>query len=226
MPTETFLRLPEEKRNRFLDAAWEEFTAVPFSRASINQIIRRANIPRGSFYQYFADKTDLFHYLMEDVRDRMLETFHALLKEGRGDLFRVILLCYDRFQDRRDRLPFLNRCIHILQINPKIDLENMLLGRPEDYIRDEFLREIDVSALRRRDDAYVIRICSLAGMSLATSLAETLHCPRRAETCREGLIGMLEIIQRGCLREEGAIKRETEPTRETGEEADLPRGGI
>ena len=26
MCKETFLRLPEEKRNRFLEAAWEEFT--------------------------------------------------------------------------------------------------------------------------------------------------------------------------------------------------------
>ena len=56
MCTETFLRLPEEKRNRFLEAAWEEFTSVPFEEASINKIVRRAKIPRGSFYQYFSDK--------------------------------------------------------------------------------------------------------------------------------------------------------------------------
>ena len=30
MSTETFLRLPEEKRNRVLDAAWEEFTRVRY----------------------------------------------------------------------------------------------------------------------------------------------------------------------------------------------------
>lgn len=38
MCKETFLRLPEEKRNRFLEAAWEEFTRVKFADASINQI--------------------------------------------------------------------------------------------------------------------------------------------------------------------------------------------
>ena len=203
MCMETFLRLPEEKRSRFLDAAWEEFTAVPFNRASINQIIRRAGIPRGSFYQYFTDKTDLFTYLLESVRDQMLKTFHNLLKEERGDLFRVALIAYDRFQENRDHLPFLDRCISILQINPRIDLEIVPFGSPEDYI-GEFLREIDVSAMRRQDDAYVQRVCCLCGMSLVSNLMETLHHPERAEECREELIGILEVIQRGCLRTESA----------------------
>ena len=65
MCSETFLRLPEEKRTRFLDAAWEEFTKVPFTEASINKIVLRAKIPRGSFYQYFTDKKELFAYLID-----------------------------------------------------------------------------------------------------------------------------------------------------------------
>lgn len=68
MCTDTFLRLPEEKRNRFLQAAWEEFTTASFAEASINQIVRRARVPRGSFYQYFLDKWDLFSVLMGLLR--------------------------------------------------------------------------------------------------------------------------------------------------------------
>ena len=43
MCMETFRRLPEEKRTRFLEAAWEEFTRVSFAEASTNQIVRRAD---------------------------------------------------------------------------------------------------------------------------------------------------------------------------------------
>lgn len=53
MSSETFRRLPEEKRQRFLQAAWDEFTRVKFEDASINKIIQAAGVPRGSFYQYF-----------------------------------------------------------------------------------------------------------------------------------------------------------------------------
>ena len=34
MPTQTFFRLPEEKRERLTEAAWEEFMSVPFADAS------------------------------------------------------------------------------------------------------------------------------------------------------------------------------------------------
>ena len=53
MPTDTFFRLPEEKRTRILEGAWSEFTAVPYAEASINRIVQTSRIPRGSFYQYF-----------------------------------------------------------------------------------------------------------------------------------------------------------------------------
>ena len=79
MCMETFLRLPEEKRTRFLDAAWEEFTRVSFAEASTNQIVRRAGVPRGSFYQYFRDKEDLFHYLMTHARDHLVELYAHII---------------------------------------------------------------------------------------------------------------------------------------------------
>ena len=84
--------LPEEKRNRFLQAAWEEFTTASFAEASINQIVRRARVPRGSFYQYFLDKWDLFSDLMGLIRDHFEEEFRKLSIQSGGDLFRSPLL--------------------------------------------------------------------------------------------------------------------------------------
>ena len=66
MPSATFFNLPGEKRRRLLDAAWEEMTAVSFDKVSINRIIQNAGIPRGSFYQYFTDKLELFRFLLSD----------------------------------------------------------------------------------------------------------------------------------------------------------------
>lgn len=48
MPTERFYRLPEGKRQAIREAALKEFARVPFEKASINQIIRNADISRGS----------------------------------------------------------------------------------------------------------------------------------------------------------------------------------
>jgi TetR/AcrR family transcriptional regulator len=67
MPKDTFLNLPEEKQNKIFDAAVEEFSARRFSEASINQIVKNAGIARGSFYQYFADKEDLYLYMITEI---------------------------------------------------------------------------------------------------------------------------------------------------------------
>lgn len=73
MPTTTFFNLPPPKREKLLDAAIAEFARKPYGEVSINRIIQAAEIPRGSFYQYFADKTDLFRYVLRGY-DTLLET--------------------------------------------------------------------------------------------------------------------------------------------------------
>lgn len=65
MPKQTFLNLPAEKRLRFLDVAIQEFANHSFEVASISDIVRKVGIAKGSFYQYFEDKQDLFRYLVE-----------------------------------------------------------------------------------------------------------------------------------------------------------------
>lgn len=65
MPTETFLNLADEKRQAFIETALKEFADNNYDSASINKIIKELNIARGSVYQYFTDKLDLWLYLKE-----------------------------------------------------------------------------------------------------------------------------------------------------------------
>ena len=64
MPKETFFNLPPAKREKLVEAAVNEFARKSCAEASINRIIQAAEIPRGSFYQYFSGKTDLFQYVL------------------------------------------------------------------------------------------------------------------------------------------------------------------
>ncbi len=65
MPKETFFNLPEEKRQKIVDIAIEEFAENDYLNASVSNIVSRASIAKGSFYQYFDDKRDLYIYLFE-----------------------------------------------------------------------------------------------------------------------------------------------------------------
>ena len=71
MPTETWHRLPPARRDAVLVAAEAEFAAHGFSRGSLNVIAREAGVAKGSLFQYFDDKVDLFVHLCELAADRV-----------------------------------------------------------------------------------------------------------------------------------------------------------
>lgn len=62
MPKKTFERLDEDKKERVMRAAIEEFQACGFAKAKVEVIARNAGVAKGSIYQYFEDKKDLFLY--------------------------------------------------------------------------------------------------------------------------------------------------------------------
>lgn len=89
MPSERFLKLDAKKRERILRAACDEFARVPFEEASINRIIKSADISRGSFYTYFADKRDVMRCVFQRERERTVETFQRLVEEQEGDIWKA-----------------------------------------------------------------------------------------------------------------------------------------
>ncbi len=64
MPNQTFFNLPDEKREQILQVAIDEFADNDYDSVSISRIVARAGIAKGSFYQYFVDKDDLYGYLL------------------------------------------------------------------------------------------------------------------------------------------------------------------
>ena len=87
MPKETFYRLPDEKRERIMAAAEREFLENSFEEASINRIIKEAAIPRGSFYQYFEDKKDIFLYIVSTHKNEAFGFVESFIKDSDGDVF-------------------------------------------------------------------------------------------------------------------------------------------
>ncbi len=75
MPKQTFLNLPEEKRETIINAAVEEFAGYGFEAASINRIVANSGISKGSFYQYFEDKMDVFKHLMDVIAKEKTEYY-------------------------------------------------------------------------------------------------------------------------------------------------------
>lgn len=92
MPTERFLKLPEEKKEKILEALIREFCDEPLESVSINRIIRDAGISRGSFYTYFEDKQDALSYIGMELRRGNDESLKNCICLAEGDFFRALEL--------------------------------------------------------------------------------------------------------------------------------------
>ena len=66
MPKITFFNLNIEKKEKIKRAIINEFSKNTISKASISNIVEEAQIPRGSFYQYFEDKEDALKYIIDE----------------------------------------------------------------------------------------------------------------------------------------------------------------
>lgn len=84
MPKNTFFNLSGIKQNTVFDAAVREFSVHMFSEASINRIVKAAQIPRGSFYQYFEGKEDLFSYVIARIFSEIEEMIQIRGREGQA----------------------------------------------------------------------------------------------------------------------------------------------
>ncbi len=81
IPNATFFNLPVPKHEKILDAARNEFYEYGFDLSSIQRIIKASGIPRGSFYQYFDDKTDLYGAILQEIAQQKIKFLSPVLSE-------------------------------------------------------------------------------------------------------------------------------------------------
>lgn len=199
MPTDTFFRLPEEKRTRILEGAWSEFTAVPYAEASINRIVQTSRIPRGSFYQYFEDKNDLFLTLIDEIRDQFLDLFHDTLERSGGDLFSMPLALLDAMVAPSGCItPAFSRAFALLGLNVNMDVQQLFFERAAgELCPQKLLEHIDPALLRTQEDGFVDDVFTLLVGALACAIARTLKKPESFALERARLCGRVEIIKNG-----------------------------
>ena len=203
MPTETFMKLSEEKKNKILIAAKNEFTRVPFEQTSIKNIVEEAEIARGSFYQYFTSKEDLLQYMMKDDKEKLDNFIKAKLKETHGDVFEAYLEIYDfltkKMVEDKD-LAFYKRLIENAKV---VEDESAMLCIPKDlkgpFQKEEFLKLIDVSKLRIEDEEELHIIIQMLYLVTRKALANNFKYQSNKKA-REEYLKMIDYLKKGVLK--------------------------
>lgn len=81
MPYQTFFNLSEDKRELITHYAIEEFFEYGYEKGSISRIVANTGIAKGSFYQYFENKDDLYLYVLSVVSSKKIEYSSTIFKQ-------------------------------------------------------------------------------------------------------------------------------------------------
>jgi|TARA_B110000116_G_scaffold124276_1_gene107794 TetR/AcrR family transcriptional regulator len=82
--TNKFEQLPEEKQSRIVNASISEFAEKDYETASMNTVVNKAGISKGSLFNYFKTKSVLYDHIyqlalgevklyLRDVRDETID---------------------------------------------------------------------------------------------------------------------------------------------------------
>lgn len=206
MPTDRFYRLSDEKKRIIREAAIKEFARVPFEKASINKIIQNADISRGSFYTYFADKQDVVSFIFEDSHEQMREQCLQILQENNGDYFTMLRELFEYLADRSreaKEMVMMVRNVFTYQNSAAIfgfdHHNNWIRKHDEDSAIAEIFSHVDTSAwwLHDEDDWSALMLLGVA--TLVIALSQFYQNPDQIDLVRRRLDRKLHLLQCGVF---------------------------
>ena len=202
MPTNTFFNLPAEKKHKILKAANKEFARVPLEQASIKNIVEDAEIARGSFYQYFENKQDLFEYIMTSKTGDMEKNLIEMIEQENGNIINIFINIYDHLIEV-GRIRRNNKLFRQIFENIKTS-DNLMLTRKEEMnkklekiLQDLYSKNKDILNIKNEEEfKLVIEILSAI---TRRRIVASLKYKNSAEA-REDFLKEIEYIKRGILK--------------------------
>ncbi|HOI34856.1 MAG TPA: TetR/AcrR family transcriptional regulator [Mesotoga infera] len=205
IPKETFFNLPLEKRERIIEAAIDEFSRNDYREARINEIVRLSSIPKGSFYQYFEDKKDLFRYVIDLLYEKKMKVISAVMNSAmNASVFQTLRLMAEAAIEMAEENPRLSRIGDRLMADPALMREVFEDYRPSS---DGLMESLVKQGIERGDIApwvdpsLAARLITAFLLALGDAVRETASS-NLTEEARKKFYSMVDILENGMRRRE------------------------
>lgn len=146
----TFENLPDEKRRRVLSEATLEFAEHGYHQASVNRIVGRLGIAKGSLFKYFGNKQGLFEYLFGDAVAKFKKPLKEIRDMPAGSVFDRIEKSFLASCEFVDDHPHLYRIYLKMLFNENFPLRDRFLGEIR-RTHAKFLRRLVEDGIRAGD---------------------------------------------------------------------------
>ncbi len=197
MPKSTFYNLSEDKKQKIEEAIKEEFSKHSANKVSISNIIEKAGIPRGSFYQYFEDKDDALKYIINKFIEVENKEIEELLIKNEGDIFQTSVDIFEyilgKNSDKKERI----LCKNIIEElkNENTNMFEKFKAKDKFKIRKENLINVENIRLESEEDLkYILKILSTV---IRTEIINVMREKKTKEEAKKDLLKQIEILKRG-----------------------------
>lgn len=198
MPKETFFNLKEAKRDKIEKALINEFSRVSFEQASISNIVAEAEIPRGSFYQYFEDKEDAIKYVIEKFIRIEHKKMNQFLIDSNKDIFEAIFKFYNYMIESTENGSFRlikNIFQELRKNNISIFEAQNEIGSKEEV--NKFINTENLNIEQEEDLKYFMKILTTITRTVAS---EVINKKITREEGEKALRRQLEIVKNGMRK--------------------------
>ena len=138
----------QEKKQNLLAAAYALFTEKGVAKTSVDEIVRGANVAKGTFYLYFRDKGDVLRELIYKVSYRVLgEAYDYAVAHESGDFIEDVILLVDYIIEyfKRNKL-----ALRLLERNFSWPMVAQQLSARTDPLWRSLAQRLESSPLARR----------------------------------------------------------------------------
>lgn len=201
MPKNTYFNLSQDKKERIFNSGVLEFSYHEYGDASVNTIVRMANISKGSFYQYFADKSDFYWYIVMHIIVGHVGEYEDLLKKNKGDLFLTEEQLFNRMLDVFDDSKYKNLIKNVYK-STYMDVVQKLSSRGSVvYINMyDILMSFGFKGynIKSKDDFIVVfdMLRNITNNTIMTMITDNLS---KIET-KELYVKKLKVLEKGILK--------------------------
>lgn len=205
MIKKTFYNLPEEKRQRIIDAIMKEFSSSSSEKISINQIIKNANISRGSFYQYFDDKVDLIEVMTKKFAEISLEKANSILENANGDIFYTYAKLFDiiaELGENEKHKVILKNILNNIKANDNLISEYMYNRFDGCNFIYGITTLFNTENLKYKEEKDVIYLSQILSQVLKNAIFDHFVLGEDCETIKNSYLRKLEIIKSGAIAKE------------------------
>lgn len=199
MPTKQFFNLTEEKRNILLQATIDELNRVSISDFSINQVVKKAGIARGSFYIYFENVQDIIEYVMKEYKNKLYENMTLLLKKNNGDIFETYIEIFNWIIDFISSEENINMKQNIMKyLVNNIDNSNIKKCREDekDYIK-QIVEDIDKKLLNIFEEKEIYLVLDILNSISKNSIEEIVILKEDKNKIVKRYINKIELVKKG-----------------------------